>query len=129
MPSTPVRRRLLAAAALLTLTLQGCGKKPAEIQQEKADAGLEQFLDSWARGEPADKWANTSLPVSGIDPDRNDGYRLLSFQVIETKQSEDKPQVRYRVALTLQDRRRKQVDRKVNYDVSVGDTVVIGRAP
>ncbi len=108
----------------------GCARNASGQALPKAEAAVEKALDSWARGEAADKFADASQPVHFIDPDWKAGYRLLSFLSFEAKQSEEKSdQVRCRVALSLQDRQGKKVDKKVIYAVQLGNNIVIGRDP
>lgn len=128
MPRAPFRR-LLAVAALAALAAPGCGKSSPRQAAEKAEAAVDQVLDAWTRGEPAAKFADPKEPVQATDPDWTAGRRLLSFLTVEAKPDPEKPDhVRCRVALSLQDRTGKKVDREVVYDVRLGEPIVIGRA-
>jgi hypothetical protein len=122
------RGLLVVALGLAALAGQGCGKRALQQPAEKAEAVVDQVLDAWTRGEPADKFAGPQQPIQAKDPDWKAGYRLLSFLTAEAKQIPEQPNhVRCRVALSLQDRAGKKVDKEVVYDVQLGDTIVIGR--
>lgn len=111
---------------LLAMLVPGCGKpqQPAE----KAERVVEQFLDAWSRGEPLDKFADAGLPIHGTDPDWKAGHRLLSFLCDDAQPSQETPgHVRCRVALSLQDQKGKRVDKKVDYDVQLGEKSAITR--
>jgi hypothetical protein len=123
--------RLISIAGLLvsTLTLQGCAKDASKKRMNKADAAVDQVLDSWARGESPDKFADPTQPLQADDPDWKAGIRLLSFLNSETSQGDKGPNhFRCRVALTIQDRQGKQLQKEVVYDVQIGDKIVIVRS-
>lgn len=89
---------------------------------------MEKFLDSWSRGEAPETFTDPSQPIQGADPDRNAGYRLVSFLTIESKQSEDGPDhFRCRVSLSLQDRRGKKLEKDVVYAVQLGERSTLRR--
>lgn len=120
---------LLAAMTLAVLLAGGCGKNAATQKAEKGDKALEQFLDAWSRGEPAEKFADPNGPIQGSDPDWKAGYRLLSFLSGEAKHNpETSDQVRCRVSLFLQDSKGKKVNKEVVYEVQLGEKSVIRRA-
>ena len=122
------RRFLYASMTLLPLVAAGCGTNASKQPADKAEKVVETFLDAWSRGEPADKFADPDHPIQGIDPDWKAGYRLMSFLSVEAKQSQDQPDhVRCRVALSLQDQKRKRWSKEVVYDVQVGEKSVISR--
>lgn len=123
---------LLACLTVLTLFLPGCGNGPAKQPAARAEAAVEEFLDSWSRGvsPDGDRFAGANQPIQATDPDWKAGCRLLSFLSIEAKPDKGAPDhVRCRVALSLMDRKGKKVDKEVVYDVQVGDKSVITRAP
>src|SRR5205807_3206448 len=123
-----VRGLLVVAVALASLAAQGCGKRSPQQPAEKAEAVVDQVLDAWTRGESFGKFAGPQQPIQASDPDWKAGYRLLSFLTAEAKQNPEQPDhVRCRVALSLQDRTGKKVDKEVVYDVQLGDTIIIGR--
>ena len=118
---------LYAGLTLSALATVGCGKNTAS-PEDKAEKPLEQFLDAWSRGEPADKFADANNPISGSDPDWKAGYRLLGFLSGETKQNQEKPdEYRCQVELSLQDKSGKRWDKKVTYEVRTGEKSVINR--
>ncbi len=125
-----VRRRLYAGLALWALVALGCGRGPPKQPAEKAEAVVEQFLDAWSRGDSPERFAAPDRPIQVTDPDWRAGYRLVSFLGVEARQSPDSPDhVRCRFALSLRDRKGRKVDKEVVYDVKLGDTTVIARAP
>ncbi len=130
MPIRPRRRVLIAVLTCAALALTGCGEDAAQQKRAKAEAAVEQVLDSWARGEAPDKFADPSQPIQANDPDWKAGLRLLSFLNVDTKPIEGKrDHTRHRVALSLQDRQGKKVEKEVTYGVQVGDRIVISREP
>src|SRR5207302_525453 len=115
---------LFIVAACLTV---GCGKDPAKQALAKAEVAVDEMLDAWARGEAPEKLAE-GRSIRASDPDWKAGYRLSSFLSVEAKPADGKPDhVRCRVALSLQDRKGKKVDKEVVYDVQMSDPIVIGR--
>jgi hypothetical protein len=122
---------LVVVLVLATLVGQGCGKGPSEQQPgQRAEAAVDRFLEAWTKGESPDKFAGANLGIQATDPDWKAGHRLLSFLTVDSKQSQETPpRFRCRVALTLQDRQGNKVDMDVTYDVQMGDTIVISRAP
>jgi hypothetical protein len=119
---------LVVTLSVLILVVPGCGKSSGDPAVEKATASVEDFLDSWTRGERLDKFADPNQPIHATDPDWKAGYRLMSFLSIESKHSPEMPDhVRCRVALSLKDRKGKKVEKEVVYDVQVGDKMVIAR--
>jgi hypothetical protein len=120
-------RFVLSALALLALlALGGCKKDDAGATQRRAEAALDRALDAWVRGEPPDR-------VEGVrvdDPDWRAGRRLLSFLVAQSAPIDGaKDEVRCRVALTIQDRSGKRLDKEVEYRVRVTEPVAIDRVP
>jgi hypothetical protein len=115
---------LSASLVLPLLALGGCHGDDAGAAQRRAEAAVDQALDAWARGEPPDR-------VEGIrvnDPDWRAGHRLLSFLVSQSGVVEGtKDEVRCRVALTLQERPGRRVDREVEYRVRIAEPVSIER--
>lgn len=121
------RNHLHAGMAFSALLALGCGKTPQPA--DKAEKIVEQFLEAWSRGQPPDTFAAPDGPIQGTDPDWKTGYRLLSFLSAEAKQSPEMPDhIRCRVALSLQDRKGRRMDKEVVYDVQLGKTSVISRA-
>ncbi len=116
----------VAALGLATLAAQGCGSSQQPV--EKAEAIVDRVLDAWTRGEPASRFEDPKQSIQVTDPDWKAGCRLLSFLAIEAKQTQETtPHVRCRVALSLQDRKGKKVDKEVVYDVQLGNKILIGR--
>ncbi|MHB1423497.1 MAG: hypothetical protein ACYC3I_09955 [Gemmataceae bacterium] len=123
-----IRILLYAGLILPALAAAGCAKNSAP-PEDKAEKAVEQLLDAWNRGEPADKFADPNNPISGSDPDWKAGYRLLSFLSSEIKQSQEKPdEFRCQVELSLQDKSGKRWDKKVTYEVRLGEKSVVNRA-
>jgi hypothetical protein len=123
--------RLISLAALLlsALALQGCAKNSSKKKWDKADAVLDQVLNSWVRGESPDKFADPNQPIQADDPDWKAGYRLLSFLNFETNPGDKGPEhFRCRVTLSLQNRQGKQLQKEVVYDVQLGDKIIIARS-
>lgn len=121
-------RFLFAVLIFSALFVPGCGKNDPNKLVHKAEKDVERFLDAWSRGEPPDKFAGTEGTIQGNDPDWKAGYRLLSFLSDEVKQSPDTPDhVRCQVALFLQDKKGNKRDKKVVYDVQVGEKSIISR--
>lgn len=128
MPKNCFRSVFYVAMILLALFAPGCGKSDPNKLVHKAERDVEEFLDAWSRGEPPDKFAGSEGPIQGADPDWKAGYRLMSFLSDEAKQSQDAPDhVRCQVALYLQDQKGRKWDKKVVYDVQVGEKSVIRR--
>lgn len=128
MPQNWFRSLIFAGAILSVLLASGCGKNDPNKSVHKAERDVEEFLDAWSRGEPPDRFAGNDGPVQGTDPDWKAGYRLLSFLSDEAKPSQDTPnRVRCQVALSLQDKKGRKWDKKVVYDVQVGEKSVISR--
>ena len=124
-----VRSILHVVLTLSATIVVGCGANASKQPTDKALAVVEQFLDAWNRGEPSDKFADSSHPIQGTDPDWQAGYRLSSFLTAEAKQSQDQPdRIRCRVALSLQDPKGRKWDKEVVYDVQMGAKSVIHRA-
>jgi hypothetical protein len=120
---------LYAALTLAALLAQGCGKRSGRPPSEKAERAVEEFLESWSKGEPPDKFAGTHPKISATDPDWKAGYRLLSFLSVESRQSQQEPpRFRCRFALSLRDRKGKAVEKDVVYEVTQGEQYVISRA-
>jgi hypothetical protein len=129
MAKNPWRWLPVAAVVVWALAAQGCGKRPPNQPADKAEAALEAFLDSWSRGAAPDKFAGPGHALQGTDPDWAAGHRLLSFLSVESQPAEGAPhRFRCRVALSLQDRMGKKVDKEVVYDVQLGEKSVISRA-
>jgi hypothetical protein len=124
-----LRNRPCASLALLVLLAPGCAKKSPQQQTDKAEKLIERFLDAWSRGEPADTFAAPDQPIQGTDPDWQAGYRLTSFLSVESSPSQEGPDhFRCRVTLSLRDRKGREADKSVVYDVQLGDHSVIRRA-
>ena len=122
------RTFLCAGMILSTLAALGCGKNAPQQPADKAEKVVETFLDAWSRGEPPEKFAGPDHPIQGDDPDWKAGYRLMSFLTSDAKQSQEMPDhVRCRVALSLQDAKRKRWSKEVVYDVQLGEKSVISR--
>jgi hypothetical protein len=115
-----------ALILFLTLLVIGCNKGPAvDPSVAKADTAIDKFLNAWIMKEPADKFANDPS-VRGTDPDWQAGLRLVSFLTADTKPM-DGSRVRCRVALVLQEKSGRQVEKQVDYDVQLGEPVTITR--
>jgi hypothetical protein len=129
MRSMSLRSMSLAALVLAALALQGCAKDSSKKRLNKAEAALDQVLDSWARGESPEKFADPNQPLQADDPDWKAGTRLLSFLNSETIPDDKGPNhFRFRVALSLQDRQGKKLQKEVFYDVEIGDKTTIARS-
>jgi hypothetical protein len=122
-----LNRLTITSVMLWATTSCGCGTTSVQ-PADRAERAVEQFLDAWSRGEQPGKFANADQPLSGSDPDWENGYRLVSSLTIERKPLADQPNhVQCRVRLSLRDRSGKQLDREVLYDVLVEDRTVIRR--
>ncbi len=129
MPKNCIRSLFYVGLIFSISSTLGCGKNDPKQLTQKAERDVDTFLDAWSRGEPADAFAGTDRPIQGTDPDWKEGHRLLSFLCDETKQSEEQPdRVRCRVALALQDKKGKKWERKVVYEVLLGEKTTIRRA-
>jgi hypothetical protein len=121
-----MRSLITVALVLGLLTPAGCKKDDAGAAQRRAEAALDRALDAWVRGEPPER-------VEGVrvdDPDWRAGRRLVSFLVSRSDVVEGaKDEVRCRVALTLQDRSGRRVDREVEYRVRLAEPVSVERVP
>ena len=127
MPKNSFRMFLYFVLSVSIVAAAGCGKNAAP-PEDKAEKVVEQFLDSWSRGEPADKFADPNNPISGSDPDWKAGHRLLGSLCGETKQIPEKPdEYRCQVELSLQDRSGQRWDKKVTYEVRLGEKSVVSR--
>lgn len=124
----PLPAIFFATALLAVSVFAGCGRNPSQGKSEKARTALDTILESWSRGEPAEKFADPSQPIQITDPDWQTGYRLLSFLTAETKPTADRPDhFRCRVALSLKSPQGQIEDKEVVYAVQVGERTVIGR--
>jgi hypothetical protein len=129
MTENRTRRLLYSALTLAALVTQGCGKGPDRPPSEKAERAVEEFLESWNKGERHDEFAGTHPKISATDPDWKAGYRLLSFLSVESGQSGQEPaHFRCRFALSLRDHKGKAVEKEVVYEVVSGEKYVIHRA-
>jgi len=127
MSHRPRRVPAWALSLVAVVIVSGCAGKVAP-PHERAEALVDKVLDAWARGESHEQFSDPSRPLQASDPDWKDGYRLLSFLNVEAKPKEGTPdEVRCRVALSLQDRRGKAVEKEVVYAVQFGDRTVIRR--
>jgi hypothetical protein len=121
-----MRSLFRVALVLGLLTPAGCKNDTAGAAQRRAEAALDRALDSWVRGEPPDRLAGIRID----DPDWRAGRRLVGFLVSQSGVVEGATnEVRCRVALTLQDRSGRRVDREVEYRVRIAEPVSIERAP
>jgi hypothetical protein len=120
-------RSLFTVALVLGLvTTVGCKKDAADTPEGRAEAALDRALDSWVRGEPPGRLEGIRVD----DPDWQAGRRLVGFLVSKSGVVEGtKDEVRCRVALTLQDRSGRRVDREVEYRVRIAELVSIERVP
>jgi len=57
----------------------GCGLRLAQ-----AEAAVEEFLESWSKGEPPDVFAGTHPKITADDPDRKAGYRMAARPRVST---------------------------------------------
>jgi hypothetical protein len=123
------RRSRAIALLVFALFLAGCHKDEAKQSTEKAERAIDQFLNAWTMKEPPDKFASGDKSLRGTDPDWQGGARLLSFLTAESKPVDGSPsRVRCRVALSLEEKSGKKVEKQVDYDVELGEPVVISRA-
>jgi hypothetical protein len=128
MPKKSIRRLPYAGIFFSAMFVLGCGKDDPNQQLHKAEKVVEEFLDAWSRNEPPDTFAGSDRPIQGTDPDWKAGYRLMSFLSDETKRNEEKPDhIRCRFALFLKDKKGKQWDKNVVYDVQLGEKTIIRR--
>src|SRR5262249_40332694 len=122
------RSLLYASMIFSVLIAPGCGKNPSKQPADKAEKVVETFLDAWSRGEPPEKFADPDHPIQGADPDWKAGHRLMSFLTSEAMPSQEMPDhVRCRVALSLQDAKRRRWSKEVVYDVQLGEKNVVSR--
>lgn len=128
MGQNPFHVLLGTALVMSALAVQGCGTSSTRHDLNRAQAALDQVLDSWARGEAPTRYADDSEAIRATDPDWKAGYRLLSFLSVDAKPIEEKPgHVLCRVSLVLKEPKGKQVEKEVTYHVQVGDKVIIER--
>src|SRR4051794_23369350 len=107
-----MRSLLTVALVLSALTPAGCKKDAAGADLRRAEAAVDRALDVWVRGEPPDRAEGIRVD----DPDWRAGQRLVGFLVSQSVAVEGaKDEVRCRVALTLQDRSGRRVDREAEY--------------
>jgi hypothetical protein len=125
MPRTYTCGFLVATLSLSTFLVPGCARGPSRQPTDRAEHLVEKALDAWSRGVSPDQFASSSESLQVTDPDWSAGSRLLSFLSVESKQNDGT--IRCRVALSLQDRQGKKVDREVVYDVQLGDRTIIRR--
>jgi hypothetical protein len=120
-------RNLFPVALVLGLLAPaGCKKDAAGDAQRRAEAALDRALDAWVRGEPPDRLEGIRVD----DPDWRAGRRLIGFLVSRSDVVDGaRDEVRCRVALTLQDRSGRRVDREVEYRVRLAEPVSIERMP
>jgi hypothetical protein len=115
---------------VLVAAASGCRGNNANVQSEKAETALQKALDAWARGEPADKFADAKQPIQLTDPDWKAGHRLLSFLVVEATPTADNPKnVRCKVTLSKAEPGGEAVEKEVVYLVQMGSKIVIDRQP
>ncbi len=129
MARTVCHRLFHAALLFLALMVPGCAKDTSKQATDKAEKIVETFLDAWSRGESPDKFADANQPIQGSDPDWKAGLRLLSFLAVDSNQSPDDPHYFLcRMALSLQDRKGKKLEKQVVYGVHLGEKSTLERA-
>ncbi|MFO0880302.1 MAG: hypothetical protein U0840_23405 [Gemmataceae bacterium] len=82
---------------ILRLSLAGClllaaacgGPRNAPVDAAIARDTLRTALDSWKKGDPADALQKASPAIYVIDPDWQDGARLLDFEVVGSGDEKD----------------------------------------
>ena len=118
-----MRNLLTITLALGLLMPAGC-KSDAATSQQRAEAALDRALDTWVRGEPPDRLEGIRID----DPDWRAGLRLVGFLVSRSSGVEGAPdEVRCRVALTLQDRTGRRVEREAEYRVRLAEPIAVER--
>ncbi len=126
-----LERATLIGVALATLALAGCQQNTltdAQQAQNKAQAAVEKMLDAWSRGETPEQFAAADPTLQSADPDWKTGHRLLSFLTSDTKcVNENAGLVHCRVALSLQSRAGRKLDKQVTYEVKLSDPIQIDR--
>jgi hypothetical protein len=110
--------------------LSGCGGKRslAEDDLDRARKGVQEALDAWKKGGPPPKKGVLSPQVEITDPDWAAGYRLTGYEIKRVEGWEG-TNARSWVALSLQSRQGKKVEKEVVYEIRLGEKVVIGRDP
>ncbi len=123
-------RRLFLAAPLAAF-LAGC--KGAAHSFTKADfdrarQALETSLDSWKKGELPEKLRKLPEPIEFAEEGPRKGLKLIDYQILDTDAT-DAEVMRFRVKLTVQDRRGRREEREVYYAVALKSPIAVGRDP
>jgi hypothetical protein len=114
-------------AMLLAAGLSGCSA-PKPDDPDQARATLTTALDAWQSGRTIDEVTNGSPAIVVSDPAWKNGFKLSRYQIAE-KTSAAGLDLKFPVALRLQDPKGKDVEEKVNYTVSVQPTRTVLRSP
>jgi hypothetical protein len=109
--------------------LSGCGRRslPSTADPTVARQSLQTMLDSWQRGEPAEKLKDRTPAIVAIDDDWKAGLRLSKYQVKDP----DVPHgvaVRSSVVLSLQDGSGKTFEKEATYIIGTTPKITIARS-
>lgn len=116
---------------LLLLSLAGgCGRGHPFTQADldRARKALETSLESWKKGERAERLRSLPEPIHFSEEGPRNGLRLLEFEIVNAQHT-DADAMRFTVRLTVQDRKGKREVREATYAVALRAPLVIGRDP
>lgn len=130
--------RLLAAFIPFALIL-GCGGSDTGMTAEEAkkvQSIVEEGLNAWKGGEPAEKWTDSSSKILFDDFQWKQGYRLLDFRIetIRRKNATGKspglPEALVKITVQEADNS-KSIEQSALYSVNTAkpNQVVVGRDP
>jgi hypothetical protein len=124
----PLRRFLLAF--WLAGLVGGCGRGSAHSPEavERGRQAVEAALESWQKGEPADRLKALPEPVEFADDARAGGQRLQAFRLVRTDAT-DPAALRYTAVLTLRDRRGRTTEQEATYGVTLTTPIRVARDP
>src|SRR5262249_37802098 len=123
-----IRSWVLPAAALGVVLAAGCGRyaPPPPADPAAARQALRSALDAWQGGDTVEALARGKPPVHVADDDWQGGARLLNYEI--TGEGEMLGlNLCCPVALSLQDRGGRTVQKKVRYSVGTSPVLTIFR--
>jgi hypothetical protein len=95
---------------------------------DRARLALETSLDNWKGGFKPDRLRALPEPIEFAEEGLAKGVRLLAYQILGSEHT-DLEMMRFRVKLTVQDRKGKREEREATYAVALKSPIAIGRDP
>ena len=96
----------------LALTMTGCAKKRPRADADVARTTLRTALDAWKKGEPIDALKERDPPVTIVDHEWRDDFKLMDFKVSEKDQLFGSD-LRCQVQLSLRSPKGKELKKKI----------------